>query len=228
MRKLQVTLLATLAIVSTLLFIVKPQTEDNSDNEAASTTNSSTEAHYSGLPWQITFDPSGNLQVFNLTLGVSTLKDAEEILGIERELALIEAQNEESTTTGVEMYYAYFKAGPLKGRLILVADISQEERRAIRERALNADYLETGNKKFHLSPEDEKLALNTAIKAMTFIPAINLDESIIENRFGKTESITKVNDETKIFHYPKQGLNIVFNKNGKEALEYFQPILFSR
>ncbi|MFL0797540.1 MAG: hypothetical protein K6L73_08620 [Cellvibrionaceae bacterium] len=181
------------------------------------------EQSYSGLPWQITPTPEGYSEVFGFTLGTDNLATAIQSLGPDHEIALIETD----TSSSIEAYDANYTAGPIKGRLVLVADVSPEKIKTIRNNAAHVEYLETGNKKFTLNKDDRQQALNSLIKTVTFIPVINLDEEIITQRFGKADkTITRGKEET-IYLFPKKGLSISLYTDTKEVLQYVAPKNFS-
>ena len=74
-----------------------------------------------GLPWQIETLPSGESQVFDLTLGRSTLADARTHFGPEMQLAIVAEPNEAGN---VEGYYESVTAGFVAGKLIVTASSS--------------------------------------------------------------------------------------------------------
>ncbi len=216
-NKRQITLLLLLGglTVGVLNFSNKPES-NKLDIDAVENTS---ERSYSDLPWQIDTTPEGHSQVFGLTLGTHRLNDAVSTLGPDHQLALIETPNSAS----LEMYDANYKAGPIKGRLVLVADITTEQLQQIRKNAVHVEYLETGNKKFSLATEDKTAALVSLIRTLTFIPATNLNEEIIQQRFGEAEKVINGSNEETIFLFPKKGLSISLHSDAKEVLQYVAP-----
>ncbi|MDH5389162.1 MAG: hypothetical protein OEY06_12040 [Gammaproteobacteria bacterium] len=174
-----------------------------------------------GLPWQIEIMPDESTQVFGLHLGVSRLSDALGILGDDdMELAIIAASDE---VGNLEMYYGHYRAGVISGKLVVQANASEQKIKDWREHAVKSDYMASGQaKKYLLSGDELKQALNELVTGLTFIPAINLDEEIILARFG--EPAERIQLEGAVHYlYPEKGLDVALFENGKEVIQYVSP-----
>jgi hypothetical protein len=183
-------------------------------------------ANMQGLPWQIEVLPEGFSKVFGITLGGSTLGDARQQLGDDMELAIIVTSGKDSG--GLEMYYSRYRAGVFSGKLVLAADLAPESLVQLKERAIKSRYMESGARKFILDPADLSIALQAPLATMTFIPAINIDESSAIKRFGPAaETIRSKNQVTHLL-YPDKGLDLIINENGREVLQYVAPRDFER
>lgn len=182
------------------------------------------EAEINGLPWQITVFDDGSSEVFGLRLGHSSLNDARNKLSDEMDLAIIIDQQNQ---VGMEMYIKHFKAGVLAGKLVLVADLSQQQLGQMINNLDRGNYMASGARKLSPTDEDQALALNSAVASITFIPSINLDEDIILNRFGDKPQKITINGDTH-FLYPERGLDVVMNERGKELLQYVAPAEFEQ
>ena len=172
------------------------------------------------LPWQIELDRDGRSQVFGLTLDKSTLGDASELVGEDHKLAIVIDSDDHA---GLELYASHFLAGPLKGKLLITADADQDELETMRHNASDAKYMASGARQFELNPEDLARVRQLPIKSIGFIPAANLDREVIEARFGKPASVVASSEESEHFLYPKLGLDITLNREGKEMLQYVAP-----
>ena len=173
-----------------------------------------------GLPWQIELLPDGTSKVFGVTLGQSTLGEAHEQLGDDMELAIIVVAADDS---GLEMYYSRYTAGVFSGKLILAADVAPDTLEQLLGRALKAEYMESGARKFHLNPDDLPVAYQAAVKSITFIPGIALDEQTAFKHFGTpAETIRRGNQAVHLL-YPGKGLDLTINKDGKDVLQYVAP-----
>jgi hypothetical protein len=183
-------------------------------------------ANMQSLPWQIEVLPEGRSKVFGVTLGGSSLGDAREQLGDDMELAIIVTSGQDSG--GLEMYYGQYKAGVFSGKLVLAADLEPALLVQLKERAIRSRYMESGARKLILDPEDLPIALQAPLATMTFIPAINIDESSAIKRFGPAaETIRSKNQVTHLL-YPDKGLDLIINENGREVLQYVAPRDFER
>lgn len=173
-----------------------------------------------GLPWQIELLPDGTSKVFGITLGQSTLGEAHKQLGDDMELAIIVVAVDDS---GLEMYYSRYTAGVFSGKLILAADVSPATLKQLLGRAARAEYMGSGARKFHLNPDDLPLAYQAAVKSMTFIPAIALDEQTALKHFGTPAETIRRGDQVTHLLYPGKGLDLIINKDGKDILQYVAP-----
>jgi hypothetical protein len=173
-----------------------------------------------GLPWQIELLPNGASKVFGITLGQSTLGEAHEQLGDDMELAIIVVATDDS---GLEMYYSRYTAGVFSGKLILAADVVPDMLEQLLGRAVKAEYMKSGARKFHLTPDDLPLAYQAAVKSITFIPGIALDEQTARKHFGTPAETIRRGDQIVHLLYPGKGLDLIINKDGKDVLQYVAP-----
>ena len=174
----------------------------------------------SGYPWDITLHESGHTSVFGLTPGQTSMRDVRTIIGNDVKLALISTDDEAGS---VEMYYAHYTAGRLSGRLIVVADLDQDAVLAIKSRAMRSG----GEHIFRIHNDDLNTVLQSPMKGLTFIPIVDLDDAIIQQRFGKPSEIVS-HATLKHYLYPQKGLDVVLDDNGKEVLQYVAPKQFEQ
>ena len=177
-----------------------------------------------GLPWQIELLPDGTSRVFGVTLGQSTLGEAHEQLGDDMELAIIVVAADDH---GLEMFYSHYTAGVFSGKLIVAADIGPDTLEQLLDRAVNAEYLESGARKFHVNPDDLPVAYQAAVKSITFIPGIALDEQTALKHFGTPAETIRRSDQVAHLLYPGKGLDLTINKDGKDVLQYVAPREFA-
>lgn len=177
-----------------------------------------------GLPWQIELLPDGTSTVFGVTLGQSTLGEAREQLGDDMEMAIIVVAADD---IGLEMFYSRFTAGVFSGKLILAADIASDALEQLLDRAIKAEYLQSGARKFHLTPDDLPLAHQAAVKSITFLPGIDLDEQTALKHFGTPAETIHRSDRVSHLLYPGKGLDLIINKDGKDVLQYVAPREFA-
>ncbi|MFN3886978.1 MAG: hypothetical protein ACK4MG_08465 [Aquabacterium sp.] len=183
----------------------------------------------SGLPWQVDALPEGGSRVFGLTLmpagqpGGSTLGDARQRWGDTMQIAVIAAPGEDGT---LEAYVDPAPAGFINGKLVITARMAPEAIRGLRERALKAEFMESTTRKYQLAPADLPQALAAPIAALGFIPAANLDEAAVQQRFGAAAEQVRRNDHMVHHLYPARGLDLVLDTQGKELLQYVAPAEF--
>jgi len=178
------------------------------------------------LPWQIDVLPGGRSKVFGLTLGESTLGDARKQLGDDMEVAIIVAAGQ--TEGGLEMFYRHYKAGMFPGKLVLSADLASASVAQLMRQAFRVRYMESGARKYILNPGDLPKVFQAPLAAMTFIPAIDIDEAAVVRRFGPAAEIIRGKDQLRHLLYPDRGLDFIINEKGSEVLQYVAPRDFNR
>ncbi len=178
------------------------------------------DAPVTGLPWQIDKLPDGATRVFGITLGQTTLGAAIELLGDDMDLGIIAAPDEAGN---LEAYYSHYSAGPITGKLILILDLTPDVLLALRERA----FQDGGTRRYHLHPDDLPVAYRAPVRVITFLPSFNLDEEIVQTRFGMPAEVIQSHPEQKHLLYPDKGLDLVLNTDSKELLQYLHPHAFS-
>jgi hypothetical protein len=177
-------------------------------------------AKLTGMPWQIEILPDGHSKVFGLVPGKTTLREAIAVLGTDNELAIVENK----TSTSLEMYFSHYQAGPLSAKLVLAAKTDPADIQQWKQRAIKKDYIGMGKaKKYTLATADLDAALNSVLRAIAFIPAVNLDDDIVRKRFGEPKETIGAEPDVTYYLYPKQGLSITLSPKAKEVLQYVAP-----
>lgn len=177
------------------------------------------------LPWQIATDASGQTTVFGLQPGVSTLADVKRRLGADVEVAVIAELNEVGS---LEAYYSQVSLGFVLARVIVTVDANPELIIAMRDRALKAEHMESATRKIKLSAADLAAADALPVRAISVIPTVNLDETTILQRFGVPGERLVVSKQRVHLLYPKLGLDVIVDGEGKELLQYVAPRDFAR
>jgi hypothetical protein len=172
-----------------------------------------------GLPWQIEALPDGRSRMFDLTLGTSTMSDARARFG-DGEMALVAAPGEAEL---LELYFNDVTLGVVTGKLVATANVATDVMTAMRQRATKTEYMKSSTKKSALADEDIPVAFAAPIRAVSFIPSINLDEAMIIQRFGQPAERIRTSEKVEHFLYPDRGLDVVFDTDGKELLQYVAP-----
>jgi hypothetical protein len=177
-----------------------------------------------GLPWQIEVLSDGHSRVFDLTIGANTLSDARARFG-DGEMALVAAPGEAAS---LELYLDTVTVGAVTGKLIVTADLAAETIAAMRQRATKTEYMKSSTKKSALAEQDQPAAFAAPIRGLAFVPSINLDESMILQRFGPPAERIRTSEQTEHFLYPERGLDIALDAENKELLQYVAPRDFAR
>lgn len=173
-----------------------------------------------GLPWQIVLTGEGESRVFGLMPGSSRIDDARGIFGDDMDIAIVAPPG---LPARLEAYFAAMRAGFVTGKLILTVDVSDDMIDAMRERAVRTSHMESAARKFALHPDDLAAARAAPIRAITFIPSVDLDEAVIIARFGEPAMRIGGPDGVEHFLYPRLGLDIALSTRGKEVFQYVAP-----
>lgn len=179
-----------------------------------------------GLPWQIETLPGGASKVMGLTLAPadahgSTLADAQTRWGPDMQVAIIAAPGEDGL---LEAFVDPARAGFVTGKAVLSFKVDAATVRAMRERAIKSEFMESTTRKYTLTPDDLHAARTAPLTAVSFIPQANLDEATVVARFGEpAERIAGKDKRTTHFLYPAKGLDLALNSEGKELLQYAAP-----
>ena len=176
------------------------------------------------LPWQIEIDEQGGSTVFGLKPGVSTLADVSRKFGQEIEVAIVAAPDELGSLEG---YYAQVPLGFVLAKVVLTVDLPEAQIVAMRDRAPKAEHMESTTRKITLHPDDRIAVEKLPIKAISIIPAVNLDEDTVVKRFGQPGERVQVSEKRTHLLYSKYGLDIVVDGDGKELLQYVAPRQFA-
>lgn len=178
-----------------------------------------------GLPWQIETLPAGNVRVFGLTPGVSTLDEARQRLGQDAQVAMIIAKGE---TGSVEAFYESLTAGFVTGKMVLTLETALEQREAMLKRAIKAEFMESTTRRIELADIDLHELGRAKVLAIAFIPSANLTEDIVLQRFGSPVERIRSGETVEHFLYPDKGLDLRLDAKGKEVLQYVAPREFAR
>ncbi|MBL8250596.1 MAG: hypothetical protein JNK31_02885 [Candidatus Competibacter sp.] len=177
------------------------------------------------MPWQITRSQDGmTIGVFGLTLNESTLRDAVRKLGRRYELGLF--QNP-AGQLNLEAYFRDAVVGGLNARLVLSAQLSDEQLNALRARAGAGKPTAEGGRRYAVLEADQDLALTGTVSAITYLPVIKFDADVARKRFGEPAERIAVKDGTH-WLYPEAGLDLLLGDGGEALLQYVPPPEFAR
>lgn len=197
-------LILLLAIGLTGLFLLFPPSRD--------------EVPEAQLPWNSHFDEYGRLNALGLILGVSTPDEARALFGADLEVKLFSKKDESEKTA--EVFFPSVDIGTIRGGIALNLALDAERLNAIYDRGVQTTVTQVGHRQVTPTSDDILALLHEPISLITLVPRKNLTERAIEMRFGQPERIEKQSDGLDHWFYPKKGLEILFDPNGPEALQY--------
>lgn len=188
-------------------------------------TDSGPPEHHAGYPWEVQVLDSGHSQVFSLTLGQSTLPQAEKLF---REVAELTLFSDEGSEAAVEAFFEEVKIAGLKAKMVMAIDIPQSQLNGMFDRGVRIATLGSGTRKVTLSSADAQTVRSLPITSITYLPAINLSAELIEKRFGlPAEKLADPSSDAVHWLYPEIGVDIALSEENREVIQYVQPANFA-
>jgi len=180
----------------------------------------------SELPWQITPTADGLIKVFGLTIGESSLKQAESKFQEPAEVSLFERGDDKGRV--VEAYFDRILLSSIKAQVVLVIDVPAEQIENFYKRGSRIAKMGDGGRKVTLHSSDLDLLYQMPIRSMTYIPKVKLNDELLIQRFGKPQQkIEEQKAQNTHWLYPGKGLDIVLNESGKAVFQYLPPKNFT-
>ncbi|MES9832878.1 MAG: hypothetical protein ABW170_07425 [Candidatus Thiodiazotropha sp. L084R] len=170
------------------------------------------------LPWDIHMSAHNEIQVFDLTLNKSSLPEARDVFQSQGKLNLF---IDESGQPALEAYFERIYLSGLRADFILGLKADEALLNKLVDRGSRISRTSDSTHKIVLDSDDMILAEKLPIELINYIPAANLDEALINSRFGEpADKITET--ETGVTHwiYPERGITIGLNPEGKELIQY--------
>ena len=177
------------------------------------------------LPWQIAIDANGHSSIFGLTIDKSTLSDAENLYQEKSTVSLFATPDNDYA---VEAFFERLYLSGIRANLVMNIDIDPDTAAQMMERGIRMSRLGSGSSKVTLSEEDLNRVKTNTISLITYLPATDLDEELIQKRFG--EPAERIPEESGTVHwlYPDKGLDIAVNPETKEVFQYIPPARFEQ
>jgi hypothetical protein len=163
------------------------------------------------MPWQ-SYVQNNQVNVLNITLGTSQVKNLMQILGTEAEVSLF--KDKKLGTRHLEVFFDSAKIGGLNTRIIASLEFNEEVLLFLDENVKDHEVMPSGNEKVEFNTFASNKLIDLIITDLTIAPKTNLSEDVIIMRFG--EPIIK---QDNYWLYPKKGLKILMDE-GLKILEY--------
>jgi hypothetical protein len=185
------------------------------------------------LPWDVAVNERGQVEVFGVTLGESTLLDFKRLYDQKADLAMFAKPGEPLT---LEAYFGRMSVGPLTARVILVADVDEATLQRWAGESTIADPTPSGARKLSMSDRALLEAQDKPIRSISYAPSADYEEELIRRHFGEPAEIRKLprghrdEDEPvgRLWLYPAKGLAITVEPEDKELFQYINPARFDR
>ncbi len=173
------------------------------------------------LPWQIEHTVGGGTRIFGITLGETTLDEAEQQMHGAAEITLF------ATPDGghkVEAYFDKVVLGGFSAKIVMVMQLTQDETEAMFSRGVRISTMGSGTNKVTLASEDVRRVYATPIISLAYLTRTTLDDELLLKRFGEPSArVTELKNGTVHWLYPELGLDIALSSKGKAVLQYVLP-----
>ncbi|MEJ2059042.1 MAG: hypothetical protein P8Y64_00940 [Gammaproteobacteria bacterium] len=175
------------------------------------------------LPWQISVFPDGTSQVFGIHLGVTTLDDMARDLKSVPDVGLFRSPDGHTT---LEAYFGKQRLGIFEARLIAVLAASPVQLDEMMRGAAKKEPMPSGSYQFTLAESDLKSVYALPVSELSYVPSAQYTPDIVSERFGVPEEKIPFNDHQQWWLYPKRGLALMLDTQGKSELHYVRPADF--
>jgi len=176
----------------------------------------------SHLPWNAHYNESKRLFALGVELNHSTVSEAKLVFGDDYEVKMF-SQKDESEKV-LEVYFPSVYIASIHSAILLKVNITAEELESAYSRGTGTTVNKSGNREVDLSIEDQPSLLARTFSVITMIPRKNLSSEAIQKRFGVPERIEKQSDQLDHWFYPKKGLELLYDPDGPEALQFSDAI----
>lgn len=176
-------------------------------------------------PWAVEVNAAGETSVLGITLGRSTLAEAEQRFRAPAALALFAG---DANDRSLEAFFNEVTLGGLSSRIVLSLSVPPEVLEQMRERSGRGEHTESGAIRYRLHADDMAVARAARIWALTYVPYAQLETELIEQRFGKPQETVQTSATTVHYLYPAKGLDIMLNDDEREVLQFVRPADFGQ
>jgi len=167
-------------------------------------------------------DAQGHLHVLGITLGETSLKQAELILQSKSDVALY-IYPQENPKAGLKLE-AFFPAIADHTKVVLLLDISHEKLQDIGSRATIPHQYQNMVARMNLAPDDVISVHHETVSELTLIPNLNITAENLKARFGKPDRIRHLDSDLDQYSYDAIGLQATISKQEPPSLHFSNPV----
>ncbi len=166
-------------------------------------------------------DERGKLHVLGITLGESSLREAERALQSRSEVALY-LYPVEHPKAGMKLE-AYFPSIADHTKVILLLDAAPEMLKQMEKRASRPQLFPNRVARLSMAPEDNQLASEMVVRELTLIPSAKITQESLSARFGTPGQILHPAPETTLYRFPAIGLEATLSPDEPAHLHFTNP-----
>lgn len=172
------------------------------------------------LPWNSHYTADNHLQALGLTLNNSTVADAEKLFGKDVEVQIFSKKDESNKTA--EVFFPYISVAAITGSLTLSLNVPGQVLDEMYSRGVKTTVNSLGNRQVTPVKGDAQKLLGYTIRNVTLAPKNKLTERGIRLRFGEPDRMTVNADGSTRWVYRNKGVEVIFNPDGPDALQYYR------
>ena len=177
-----------------------------------------------GLPWKVSTNNDGSTRVLGVNIGNVTFKELMLELKLLAEPALFESADGDLK---LEAFFGKQKFGVLEARLIAELEADDELLKKMLNEQVDKDSTPSNHWKYALNTENTKLANDLRVWRLVYLPVTDYEPKQMDF-FGPAEEIIKVNESAEYRLYPRRGMVLLWDKEGKEIFYYVAQKDFAR
>jgi len=182
---------------------------------------SSSNHKYSDQGRETWIDETGQLHVLGITLGRTTLRDAEISLKSRSDIALY-IYPEGHAEAGLRLE-AFFPSIADHSKVILELVADDPTLRQIETRATLPHLYPNAVARMNVHPEDLPRIQQMIVKNLTLIPSIDISPEMLHNRFGAASTIMQGEEDVTYYFFPEIGLKATLNNEDATRLQFSNP-----
>lgn len=173
------------------------------------------------LPWRITHPSPESSRVFGITLGQTSLEEAEKkVFKEQTEISLFKTSEGKML---VEAFFDELNLNGLKAKFVFTVAIPQDELTGMFNRGLRMNSTPSG-KRITLTADDLLRVRKAPVASITYMPTPKLEEAIFTKRFGiPAERVRETKSGAVHWLYPQHGLDITLGGEEKPLFQYVSP-----
>lgn len=171
----------------------------------------------SHLPWQIEVDETGQVEVFQMKLGATTLREMIEQFQHFPEIALFSTEQGDSR---LEAYFGKRRMGVFDARLIAEIEADSSMLNQFIQDSTERKAQPSGRWKHTLAESSVKIANEQQVSLLVYMPVADYDEAVVSRHFGEPADKVVVDEQSNYWFYPQKGMAIFMNAEDDDILYY--------
>ncbi len=176
------------------------------------------------LPWHVSTTANGATRILGVDIGETTFKELMFKLRLLAEPALFETPE---GNLFLEASFGKKKFGILEARLIAEMEADQSVFKIMKEKNSGRDSTPSNHWKYSLSIESTKVANDLRVWRLVYLPIADFELKQMKF-FGEPQEKIQVTENAQYWLYPKKGMALLWDKDGKEIFYYVAPKDFAR